>query len=40
MTAVTIEMDLDIQQIERNQYTAFDMLSDVGGISGILFLIF
>ena len=38
--AITFEMDLDVLQIERNVYTTFDMLSDVGGLTGIIYLIF
>ena len=34
--SVTIEMSLKINQVERNVYTIFDMLSDIGGLSGIL----
>ena len=37
--AVTFEMDLSILQIERKVYTVFDMLSDVGGLTGILAII-
>ena len=34
--SVTFEMDLDMIHIERKLYTVFDMLSDVGGLLGIL----
>ena len=29
-------MSLNLSQVERNVYTMFDMLSDIGGLSGIL----
>ena len=29
-------MSLTVNQVERNVYTMFDMLSDIGGLSGIL----
>ena len=38
--SVTIEMDLNVMHYERKVYTIFDMLSDVGGLSGILTTIF
>ena len=38
--SVTIEMDLNMMHYERKVYTVFDMLSDVGGLSGILTTIF
>ena len=34
--SVSFEMDLDMIHIERKLYTVFDMLSDVGGLLGIL----
>ena len=34
--SITIEMDLSIIELERTLYTYFDLLSDVGGLSGIL----
>ena len=34
--SVSFEMDLNIMQFERKLYTVFDMLSDVGGLLGIL----
>ena len=34
--SVTVEMDLNVVHYERNVYTFFDMLSDVGGLNGIL----
>ena len=34
--SVTVEMSLSLNQVERNVYTMFDMLSDIGGLSGIL----
>ena len=37
--AITFEMDLNVLQIERKVYTLFDMLSDVGGLTGILAII-
>ena len=38
--SVTIEMDLNATQYERKVYTVFDMLSDVGGLSGICITVF
>ena len=38
--SVTIEMDLNLMTYERTLYTMFDLLSDVGGLSGILVTIF
>lgn len=37
--SVTIEMDFSLQTYERTLYTLFDMLSDIGGLSGILIAI-
>ena len=34
--SITVEMDLDVTQIERNVYTFFEMLSDAGGLIGII----
>ena len=34
--SVTLEMDLNLMTYERTLYTMFDLLSDVGGLSGIL----
>ena len=34
--SVTIEMSLDLFKYDRQMYTIFDMLSDVGGLSGII----
>ena len=34
--SVSFEMDLNLIHIERKLYTVFDMLSDVGGLLGIL----
>ena len=39
-TSVTLEMDLSLQTYERTVYTLFDLLSDIGGLSGILFSFF
>ena len=33
--SVTLEMNLDLIHYERQVYTVFDMLSDVGGLSGL-----
>ena len=33
--SITIEMDLDVLELERTTYTYFDLLSDVGGLSSI-----
>ena len=38
--AITIEMDLSMTNYERTLYTLFDLLSDVGGLSGILVTLF
>lgn len=35
--SVTIEMSLHVLNYDRYVYTLFDMLSDIGGLSGILF---
>ena len=34
--SVSFEMDLNMMHFERKLYTVFDMLSDVGGLLGIL----
>ena len=34
--AVTMEMDLDLKFIQRNHFTAFDLLSDIGGFASII----
>ena len=38
--SIAIEMDLDLLEYTRSRYTAFDLLSDVGGISGMFASIF
>ena len=38
--SVTFEMDLSLITYERNVFTLFDMLSDIGGLSGILMTTF
>ena len=38
--SVTVEMDLDVRQIEINVYTIFDMLSDAGGLIGLITTLF
>ena len=38
--SVTIEMDLNMMHYERKVLTMFDMLSDIGGLTGILATIF
>ena len=37
---VSIEMDLNVMQYERNVYTVFDLLSDWGGLNGIIITVF
>ena len=37
---ITFEMDLNREEYERSRYTFFDMLSDVGGLSGMFTSIF
>ena len=37
--SVTIEMDPNLTLYERSVYTVFDMLSDLGGLNGILMTI-
>ena len=34
--SVSFEMDMNVMHFERKLYTVFDMLSDVGGLLGIL----
>ena len=34
--SVTVEMSLDLFKYDRQMYTMFDMLSDIGGLSGII----
>ena len=38
--SVTVEMNLSLITYERNVFTLFDMLSDIGGLSGILMTLF
>ena len=38
--SITLEMDLNVNNYERNVLTYFDMLSDIGGLTGILGTIF
>ena len=38
--SVTVEMDLSLVTYERTIFTLFDMLSDIGGLSGILMTTF
>ena len=38
--SVTFEMELSLMSYERNVFTLFDMLSDIGGLSGILLTTF
>ena len=38
--SVTVEMDLDRVAYSRSRYTAFDLLADVGGLSGMFASIF
>ena len=33
---ITVEMNLSLQQVERSGYNILDLLSDVGGIQGLL----
>ena len=40
LASITIEMDLDVTQIERKVYTYFEMLSDAGGLIGIITTVF
>ena len=37
---ITVEMDLSLMTYERTVYTMFDLLSDVGGLQGIMFYLF
>ena len=34
---ITIEMNLNLENLQRSGYTILDVLSDVGGIQGLLF---
>lgn len=36
MMDITVEMDLDLNILARENYTVLDLLSDIGGIQGIL----
>ena len=36
----TVEVDLALQTYERSIYTMFEMLSDIGGLTGIFISIF
>lgn len=38
--SVTIEMSLDLIRYDRKLYTSFDVLSDIGGLSGMIFYLF
>ena len=38
--SITVEMDLTRLRYERSRYTFFDLLSDVGGLSGMFASIF
>ena len=38
--SITIEMDLNVVELERTTYTYFDLLSDVGGLSSICITFF
>ena len=38
--SVTVEMDLNRIELERSRYTTFDLLADVGGLSGMFASIF
>lgn len=38
--SVTIERNLNVMHYERKVYTAFDMLSDIGGLTGIIATLF
>ena len=38
--SVTIEMDLNMMNYERQVLTVFDMLSDIGGLTGIIATVF
>ena len=33
---ITVEMNLSLRQVERSSYGILDLLSDVGGIQGLL----
>ena len=34
---ISIEMNLDLKYLSRDGYTVLDLLSDIGGIQGLLF---
>ena len=38
--SVTLEMDLNVMNYERKVYTIIDMLSDIGGLTGIIATMF
>lgn len=33
---IAIEMDLDVKEISRSGYTVLDLISDIGGMQGVL----
>jgi len=38
--SITVEMDLNTMEFSRHRYTVFDLLADVGGLSGMFASIF
>ena len=38
--SITVEMDFDITTYEREVYTSLELLSDIGGLSGMLMTVF
>ena len=38
--SVTVERNLDLTELQRTTYNAFDFVSDIGGLSGFLFPFF
>ena len=38
--SVTVERELDLTELQRNTYTLFDFVSDLGGLQGFLFSFF
>ena len=40
IVSVEFEMSMDQVSVQRNIYTSLDLLSDIGGIQGILFSLF
>ena len=38
--SITIEMDFDVITYEREVYTSLELLSDIGGLSGMLMTVF